>query len=330
MNRTPSVSKSRVAPQTLTPVSVSVLIVTYNSSTVLADCLNSIASDTNLDHEIILVDNASQDNTLDLVRLHYSIVKVIENQQNFGFAVGVNQASQAASGTYYLLLNPDTILHPGAIDRLVTFLNTNPLVGISAPRSLTCDGHIRHNCFHFETPWSFFWFGVGIGPLRWLSGWMLHRSGWNITANVPQVVEAVTGAVMIVRRDLFHRLSGLDERFFMYCEDGDFCYRAWQAGLKTVLVPDAVVTHIGGVSTPRAVALLNGMIGRYLLHSRYRYTCKYWGPGAMLVLRLAYALAGAGFILAAGLMPTDRLRSLLFRHGKLLWGTAAPRSEYVQ
>jgi GT2 family glycosyltransferase len=308
------------------PATVSILIVTYNSRAVLSACLASIAAETRLPYEIIMVDNVSQDDTITLVRTHYPQIVLIRNKRNVGFAVAVNQASQMARGGYLLLLNPDTLVHEGAVDRLVAYLDSHPAVGICAPRVLAADGHIRHNCFAFETPWSMFWFGVGVGPLRRLRDWMLRRNRWDITAAAPQVVEAVTGAAMLVRRELFERLGGLDERFFMYCEDGDFCLRARRAGWRTMLVPDAVVTHFGGASTPHAVALLNGMIGRHLVSSRYLYTQKYWEKGAMWALRWAYGIVGLLFLLVSRFIPNAAQRHQLAIVGRLLLCTPAPIS----
>jgi GT2 family glycosyltransferase len=302
---------------------VSVLFVTHNRAAQIGACLDSLARQTRLDHEVILVDNASGDATLAAVK-PFAGIRLLANKENIGFAAAINQASQMAHGRYLLLLNPDTVVHEGAIDRLAAHLDSHPAVGICAPRVLATDGCIRHNCFAVETPWSFFWFGVGIGPLHRVRGWMLRRNPWDITADAPQVVEAVTGAAMLVRRELFERIGGLDERFFMYCEDGDFCYRALWQGWKTMLVPDAVVTHIRGASTPQDTPLLNGMIGEHLLRSRYHYTRKYWGRGATWLLRWAYAAAGALFWLG-GHWPLAGARvAKLQAYGRLLWATPIP------
>lgn len=302
---------------------VSVLIVTHNSAGEIGACLDALACWTRRTHEVILVDNASTDATLAAVR-PFARVRVIANGENIGFAAAINQAGQLAQGRYLLLLNPDTVVHEGAIDRLASYLDSHPTAGICAPRVLDRDGRIRHNCFAFETPWSMFWFGVGVGPLHRVRGWMLRRSGWDITADAPQIVEAVTGAAMLVRRELFERLGGLDERFFMYCEDGDFCLRARRAGWQTLLVPEAVVTHLGGASTPDAAPRLNGMIGEHLLCSRYRYTQKYWGRGAVWLLRWAYAVAGALFWLGSLLPVASPALMKLRAYARLLLMTRLP------
>lgn len=305
---------------------VSVLIVTHNNAREIAACLDALARRTAIAHEIIVVDNASDDATVDLVAQDGN-VRLIATEENIGFAAAVNQASRQAQGRYLLLLNPDTVVHDLAVDRLGALLEAHPDVGIAAPRVLDAGGRIRHNCFAFETPWSMFWFGVGIGPLRRVRNRMLRRPAWDITADMPQAVEAVTGAALLVRRELFERLGGLDERFFMYSEDGDFCLRARRAGWRAILVPEAVVTHIGGASTPQDAPLLNGMIGGHLLASRYRYTHKYWGWPAVIALRLANAAVGALFLLVSRLPTDDAKRTNLARTGLLLWSTHALRTE---
>ncbi len=302
---------------------ISILIVTHNSAAQISACLDSLARHTDTACKIILVDNASSDETLEQVSALPSIC-LLANRENTGFAVAINQASRLAEGRYLYLLNPDTVINDAAIDRLVGFLDTHPNVGICAPRILDATGRIRHNCFGFETPWSFFWFGVGAGPLRSVRGWMLRHDTWNIAADKPQLVEAITGAAMLVRRELFEELNGLDERFFMYCEDGDLCWRAQRVGWQAMLVPDAVVTHIGGASTPDRSALLNGMIGQHLLQSRYRYTEKYWGRLAAWGLRLAYSMAGSIFWLVSFLLTPTQARARLQQHGRQLLMTPLP------
>lgn len=303
---------------------VSVLIVTYNSARQIDACLDALARGADVALEVIAVDNASGDGTAEKLA-RAAGVHLVVNGCNRGFAAAINQAARLAHGRYLLLLNPDTQVQPGALRRLLDFLQRHPAVGICAPRLVDMDGRIRHNCFGFETPWSFFAFGVGVGPLRWLRRLALGGNRWDITADAALEVEAVTGAAMLVRRDLFEAFGGLDERFFMYCEDGDFCLRTARNGWKTVLVPCAVVIHVGGASTQAGTPLLNGMIGRHLLQSRYAYTRKYWGSGAMWALRLAYGGAGIGFLLAGALARTPAQRSRLLRHGRLLLLTAPLR-----
>jgi hypothetical protein len=246
---------------------LSVLIVTHNNADMIDACLDSLGLTEGVSCEFILVDNASTDATLTEIG-RFPNVRLIANDENIGFAAAVNQAGKLAQGRYFLLLNPDTIVHENAVERLVAYMDSQPGTGICAPRVLTLEGVIRHNCFAFETPWSVFCFGIGLGPLNASLRKISRHSGWNIQSDRPQTVEAVTGAAMMVRRSLFESLTGLDERFFMYCEDGDFCLRAKRAGSDTRLLPAALISHRGGASTAPGTERINGMIGRHLLQSR--------------------------------------------------------------
>lgn len=125
----------------------------------------------------------------------------------------------------------------------------------------------------------------------------------------------------MIHRELFERLGGLDEQFFMYCEDGDFCLRARQAGKTTVLLPAAKVIHVGGASTPAAAFRLNGMISEHLINSRYIYSIKHFGYGAANALRMAYVLAGLSFIALGILLPVRKGRAKVLKHGLLLLKT---------
>ena len=274
----------------MSPV-VSILIVTYNSSAVLPACLNSLAAGAQVEHEIILVDNASQDDTLDLVRRHYPAVRVIQNQQNRGFGAAVNQASHAAQGRYFLLLNPDTIVQPGAIDLLVAQLDTQPQAGLAAPRTLNPDGSLRTNHWPFQRFQIMLLNQLLQGPLRrfWR---FFRRPTLRLHENHVQFAESLSGAALLIHAALYRALGGLDERFFMYFEDMDFCYRAHQAGRPALYVPQAVVTHAGGRSTPGGEALYLNKIGKYFLASQYRYVQKHSGIWAMLVIRLVHLLTG--------------------------------------
>jgi GT2 family glycosyltransferase len=269
------------------------------------------------------VDNASTDATLAAIG-RFPNVRLIANEENTGFAAAVNQAGTLAQGRYLLLLNPDTIVHENAVERLVAYMDSQPGTGICAPRVLTPEGVIRYNCFAFETPWSFFCFGVGLGPLNASLRGISRHAGWNIESDRPQKVEAVTGAAMVVRRSLFESLGGLDERFFMYCEDGDFCLRARRAGADITLLPTAVVSHHGGASTAPGTERMNGMIGRHLLQSRYSYTRKYWGAAAAIGLRIANAIAGSLFSFGGCLPLSGGLRMKLRIQGRQLWATPIP------
>jgi N-acetylglucosaminyl-diphospho-decaprenol L-rhamnosyltransferase len=297
---------------------VSVILVTYNSADEIDGCLAALAQQVEVPHQVIAVDNCSQDETRRLLQQHPQ-VHLILSKQNVGFAAAVNTAAAAATGEYLLLLNPDALLRPQSLQRLVTYLDAHPQVGIAAPRIYTADGRLRDNTFAYETIITISALTLGVGPLRRLHGRLLRpRQPWRFRADTPQRIDAAIGAVLLIRRELFTALDGLDERFFLYCEDGDFCLRAARRGSQTHLVPQAAAAHIGGASTPAGTYRLTGMIGRHLLQSRYRYVEKHYGRAAAIALRGLFAVAGAAFSLLSRLLPAGPRRDQLREHGRLL------------
>lgn len=300
------------------PPSVSILIVTYNSSRVLPACLDSVAAGTTPDFEIILVDNASQDGTPVLVRQRYPAVTLIENSRNCGFAAAVNQASRVAQGSRFLLLNPDTTVHPQAINRLALCLDTHPHAGLCAPRLLFPDGRLRTECCPFPSLRNVICGSLALGPLRPLRK-LKRRLHWQPQAEVIQPVEVAIGAA------LFRQLRGLDERFFMYCEDWDFCLRAHQAGRSVLYMPQATVMHIGGHSVPSDEVRLLGMTGRYFLASQYEYFAKHTGKPAVWALRFIHALTASAFFLRGRLDRDPAKRKQHVELGRLFLLKPAPR-----
>jgi GT2 family glycosyltransferase len=271
---------------------LSILIVAHNSSAVLPACLASVAAETTLAHEIIIVDNASVDGTASLVRTCFPQVTLIENRVNAGFAAATNAASRLAQGRYLLLLNPDTVMHREALDRLVHFMDAQPEIGIVAPRVVDEAGKMAANTQRFHTPGTLFWRTLCSGPLA-----ALARRKWAQLDAQDQRGYAVFGCALLIRSDLYRALGGLDERFFLYEEDIDLCYRATQAGWGVTQVAEVFVTHYGGKSSnlpddQPAQARLAAAQQR--LRSRSLYATKHFTPAASLMLHLSYALIGVG------------------------------------
>ena len=309
------------------PVDVSILIVNFNTCAALDACLASIAEATRVEHEVVVVDNASADGSVAMIEARHPEVTLVANLRNVGFAAATNQAARLAHGRYLLLLNPDTRVLPGAIERLVRFLDRHPEAGIVAPRNLDGAGIVRHNCHPFENACIFFWQGTGVGLLRLARQLLCQPPRWRVESDELQEVEAVKGCSLMIDAMFYRQLDGLDERFFMYCEDTDLCYRAHQAGRRIFYIPEAVIVHYGGQSTPGHEPLLNGMIGRHLLRSRYLYVRKHQGETAARLLRVAYALAGA-LIMSGSLLLSPPTKSAHFlRHGRLLLTTSLPARE---
>jgi N-acetylglucosaminyl-diphospho-decaprenol L-rhamnosyltransferase len=215
---------------------VSVVVVVYESGPTLAECLSAVRAQTYPDYEIILVDNASSDRTAQAAAQADPAIRLIENPRNLGFAAAVNQGARAARGRWLALLNPDAFAEPAWLERLAAAARDNPDVHAFASRQLMADDPTRLD---------------GLGDVMALAGYPF-RGGYthkNPGALEPGWVFSACGGAMLIERDLFLRLGGFDERLFCYCEDVDLGYRLRLIGEPTLLVPDAVVRHVGSAST---------------------------------------------------------------------------------
>ena len=233
---------------------LSIVIVTYNSIGHIDACLESLTRrPSHLDQEIVLVDNASPDGTAAAVRDRWPAVHVIDAGANVGFARGANIGIRRSTGELVLLLNPDTEVRDGALDVLVRVLTTRPDAAVAGPRLL--DGRGRPELS----------FGAMIGPLAELRQKALvhgSRRGVPLVAGYmdwltsrPREVDWVSGACLLVRRADAEAVGLLDERFFMYAEDVDFCAAVRARGRKVLFTPEADVLHVRGgsaASAPRA------------------------------------------------------------------------------
>lgn len=233
------------------PLDLSVIVVNWNAGEALLTCLESIAAGAGgMAYEILVVDNDSSDGSAQMVDTHFPDVTLIRNRDNVGFARANNQGIAVGQGRYVLLLNPDTIVLGTALGKLVGFLDAQPGVGIVGPKILTPGGQIDFRCARrlptlaselFEkTTLSQRWphsqlFGFG------LMGHWDHRDS--------REVEALSGACMMIKRQVIEQVGLLDEDFHMYGEDIEFCDRVKRAGWQVFYYGDAEIIHLGGRST---------------------------------------------------------------------------------
>jgi N-acetylglucosaminyl-diphospho-decaprenol L-rhamnosyltransferase len=212
------------------------VVVAYESGPTLAECLAAVRAQTFGDYEIILVDNASSDRTAQAAAQADPEIRLIENAENLGFAAAVNQGARIARGRWLALLNPDAYAEPDWLARLVAATEANPAVHCFTSRQLMAEDPGRLD---------------GLGDVMALAGYPF-RGGYthpNPGELEPGWVFSACGGAMLIDRDLFLRLGGFDERLFCYCEDVDLGYRLRLVGEHTLLVPDAVVRHVGSAST---------------------------------------------------------------------------------
>lgn len=237
---------------------VSVVIVTYNSAADIADCLRALpAAATRTSYEVVIVDNASNDDSVAVVRREVPGAVVIEQRQNTGFAEGCNTGVRAASGTYVLLLNPDAVPQPGCIDALLAFADEHPDRTPLGGRCVDDAGGLDpRSCWGAPTLWSTACFATGLARLRPSSPRLNPEGmgGWR--RDDVREVGVVTGFLLLVQRDVWHQLGGLDPTFFVYGEDVDFSVRAREAGRRPTITPDAVVVHAAGASSSDSLSKL--------------------------------------------------------------------------
>jgi GT2 family glycosyltransferase/lipopolysaccharide/colanic/teichoic acid biosynthesis glycosyltransferase len=233
---------------------LSIVIVSYNVREFLQHALMSLKRALKGIHaEIFVVDNASEDGSAEMVRRRFPHVRLIVNKENVGFARANNQALRQARGTYLLLLNPDTLVQEDTVSVMLRFLEANPHVGLAGCKVLNPDGTFQPACRRsFPTPWVAFTRLAGLSRLFPQS----HLFGrYNLTYLSPDdtyEIDAVSGAFMILRRSVYEQVGGLDEDFFMYGEDIDWCYRIQQAGWKIYYVHSTQIIHYKGESTRRS------------------------------------------------------------------------------
>jgi GT2 family glycosyltransferase len=261
---------------------VAVIIVSWNVRNYLRACLTSVHEElmrSGLRGEIWVVDNGSTDGTIALLTELFPQVHLIRNEANVGFGAANNQGMAAALAAddalrYFWLLNPDTVVRPGALAHLVDCLENCPQAGLVGPRLAYGDGRLQHSAFAFPGL-------VQLALDLWPAPARLYESGLNgrysrrayNDDHEPFVVDFVLGASMLVRRDVAVATGGFDEAFHMYCEEIDWCWRIREAGWKIFSVPAASVVHFGGESTRQVPAnsILNLWRSRaqlYLKHHR--------------------------------------------------------------
>lgn len=239
---------------------VSVTICSWNTKEDLRRCLASLMEQEGVNLEVIVVDNASEDGSPEMVESEFPEAILIRNQTNVGFGAGHNLAFAQASGEVLMPLNSDAIVHPGCLRILVDFLRSDPTVGIAAPKLLNPDGSLQYSCRRFPTPAAAVFRNTFLGKLfpknRFAREYLM--TDWDHSQ--PRDVDWVSGAAFGLRRSVYEQIGGFDERFFMYLEDVDLCKRVHEAGYRVVYVPDAVVTHKIGASTDRVA---NRMIRQF-------------------------------------------------------------------
>jgi GT2 family glycosyltransferase len=253
---------------------LSIIILNYNTCELTKQAIRSVLeSQTGYSYEIILVDNHSVDNSVEEIRREFmDRVNLIENLDNVGFAKGNNIGMEVAQGRYILLLNSDTVIQGNTLDVMVRFMDKHPKVGAAGCKVVLPDGSLDKACKRgFPTPLSSFYYALGISRL------FPHNPRFNqyqlshLDPDQDYPVDCLVGAFMMVRREAIDEVGMLDEDFFMYGEDIDWCYRLKQAGWVNYYYPETKIIHYKGSSSRRKSIKIIYEFHRamYLFHQKH-------------------------------------------------------------
>jgi GT2 family glycosyltransferase len=252
---------------------IAVVIISFNVEKLLKECLESLYRETkNARFEVWVIDNRSRDNSVAMLKQNFPQIHLIENDDNVGFTRANNQAVRQCQTDYVLLLNPDTLIQDGTIDKMVQFMDEHPDVGVSGCRVLNEDGSLQLACRRsIPSP------SVAFFRLTGLSRLFPHSrkmAKYNLTYLDPMQtheVDAVSGAFLVIRRRAIEQIGLLDETFWIYGEDIDWCIRAKKAGWKVMYYPQAHILHYKGVgcNTNRRKTSYEFYRAMYLFHRKH-------------------------------------------------------------
>jgi GT2 family glycosyltransferase len=315
------------------PIDVSIVILNTNDRHYLAECLESLRRCTETyTLEVIVVDNASTDGSIEMVGTKFPEVKLIKNAENLGFTKGNNVGIRASRGRYVFLLNSDIRVLPGCIDTLVRYLDENPRVGILGPKILNPDLTHQSSCRNFPSIWNNFCSAAGLARVfkgsRFFSGeHMLYFRGDRVLD-----VDVLVGCFSAVRRTAMNEFGLLDEGLYMYGDDVDWCRRCWNTGWRVTFFPGAHAVHYRATSTKKDPVRYAVMQQRSVLYywNKYHGAAGRFGISCVIFAHLSIRL-GAGLLKGLLIPPKQgenqaRIRMSLACLGALCFGRWDDRS----
>ncbi len=273
---------------------LSIIIISYNTCQMTLDCIRSVINETRtIDYEIIVVDNSSTDASVNEIEKGFPNVKLIKNKANAGFAAANNLAIQHAKGDYLLLLNSDTVVLNGAINRLYSFAQENSNAGIWGGRTIYPDGSLNPTCcYNKMTIWSLLCRVLALTEIFKKSIIFNPETFGSWKYDTVRHVDIITGCFFLIRKKLWDQLNGFNSLYFMYGEEVDLCLRAKDLGAEPIFTPEAEIIHYGGASeicqASRMVKVFKSK-ATIIRHHWPRYLCPI-GLGLLFLWSLSRAM----------------------------------------
>jgi GT2 family glycosyltransferase len=267
-------------------MSLAIVVVSYNTRERTLACLRSaLAEPAGVPTELILVDNGSADGSADAVERELPEVTVVRSGSNLGFARAVNLGVARSNADYVLLLNPDTVVLPGSLRALLDFAVAHPQHGVYGGRTLREDGSLDpSSCWGAPSLWSLSMFALGLSTAFSRSRVFDPESLGRWQRDTVREVPIVTGCLLLIRRETFIVLGGMDSRFFLYGEDAEFSLRAARSGLRPVIVPAATIIHAVGASTGARGPKMNMVMAGKVTMLRASWSARRARVGVRLLL----------------------------------------------
>jgi hypothetical protein len=311
---------------------LSIVIICWNDWKVIENCLRSIFDgSTKTEFEVLVSDNGSTDGSIAQVRAQFPAVRVIENGANLGFSKANNVGIREAAGEYILILNPDTIIHAGSLDRWIEFADRHPEAGAFGCKVLNPDGTFQGTARPFPTVRRALIAALALRPLGLLGRAFLSDKyfGWN--GDSEREIDWQSGCCILFQGDLLRGLGGFDEQFFFHYEEVDLCYRVWQSGHPIRFTPVVTITHLGGQSVGRFPV-------RFAIETTrncYRYFYKHFGAAGARrcrqVILVHLRIRQVGYSVLSWFKTSESLRQRLDMYRLVIeWNQALDPIEFLE
>lgn len=311
---------------------LSIVILCWNDLRVIRNCLHSIYEGMHATtFEVILSDNGSSDGSVEFVRENYPHVRLVENCANLGFAKGNNAGIRVSKGEYVLILNPDTVIHQGSLDKLAAFADRHPEAGGFGCRVLNPDGSYQVSARLFPTIRRYWVNALYLNAFERLSGVFAYEEYPDWIGDRERAIDWQSGCCVMFRREVLEKLDSFDEQFFYHFEEVDLCRRVWNNGSRILFTPEAVITHLGGQSVNRFPVRFE--IEKH--RSRYRYFYKHFGSKAanqcryLSIARIRVRQVAYGLL--ALFRPTRQLHDRMKMYDVVVrWNKALNPARFIQ